>query len=48
MPVRRAVMWAFVISGLCAAISSILYTGRLETGTPVLGQRILLDVVGAP
>ncbi len=47
VPVRRAVMWAFIISGLCAAISSILYTGRLETGTPVLGQRILLDVVGA-
>ena len=23
---------------------SMLYTGRLETGTPVLGQRILLDV----
>jgi ribose/xylose/arabinose/galactoside ABC-type transport system permease subunit len=47
VPVRRAVLWAFVISGLCAAISSILYTGRLETGTPVLGQRILLDVIGA-
>jgi ribose/xylose/arabinose/galactoside ABC-type transport system permease subunit len=40
-------MFAFVISGLCAAIGSVLYTGRLETGTPVLGQRILLDVVGA-
>jgi ribose/xylose/arabinose/galactoside ABC-type transport system permease subunit len=47
VPVRRAVMGAFMISGLCAGISSILYTGRLETGTPVLGQRILLDVIGA-
>jgi ribose/xylose/arabinose/galactoside ABC-type transport system permease subunit len=47
IPVRRVIFWAFVISGICAAISSILYTGRLETGTPVLGQRILLDVVGA-
>ena len=47
IPVRRVVFWAFVISGMCAAIASILYTGRLETGTPVLGQRILLDVVGA-
>lgn len=47
VPVRRVIFWAFVISGLCAAVSSILYTGRLETGTPVLGQRILLDVVGA-
>lgn len=47
VPVRRVIFWAFVISGICAAISSVLYTGRLETGTPVLGQRILLDVVGA-
>ncbi len=47
VPVRNVIFWAFVISGVCAAISSILYTGRLETGTPVLGQRILLDVVGA-
>jgi ribose/xylose/arabinose/galactoside ABC-type transport system permease subunit len=47
VPVQRAMMWAFVISGLCAAIASVLYTGRLETGTPVLGQRILLDIVGA-
>jgi ribose/xylose/arabinose/galactoside ABC-type transport system permease subunit len=47
VPVRKVIFWAFVISGICAAISSILYTGRLETGTPVLGQRILLDVVGA-
>ncbi len=47
VPVRRTIVWAFVVSGLCAAIASILYTGRLETGTPVLGQRILLDVVGA-
>ena len=47
MPVRTAVIWAFVISGLCAGVASILYTGRLETGTPVLGQRILLDVIGA-
>ena len=34
-------------SARIAAISSILYTGRLETGTPVLGQRILLDIIGA-
>jgi ribose/xylose/arabinose/galactoside ABC-type transport system permease subunit len=47
VPVRRVVFWAFAVSGVCAAIASILYTGRLETGTPVLGQRILLDVIGA-
>jgi ribose/xylose/arabinose/galactoside ABC-type transport system permease subunit len=47
VPVRRVVFWAYVICGLCAGIAAIVYTARLETGTPVLGQRILLDVVGA-
>lgn len=47
VPVKTAILWAFVISGVCAAIASILYTGRLETGTPVLGQRILLDIIAA-
>jgi ribose/xylose/arabinose/galactoside ABC-type transport system permease subunit len=47
VPVRRAIFWAFVISGACAGLAAVLYTGRLETGSPVLGQRILLDVVGA-
>jgi ribose/xylose/arabinose/galactoside ABC-type transport system permease subunit len=41
------VFWAYVICGLCAGIAAVVYTARLETGTPVLGQRILLDVVGA-
>ena len=47
VPVRRVVFWAYVICGACAGIAAILYTARLETGSPVLGQRILLDVVGA-
>ncbi len=47
VPVDKAILWAFVISGVCAAITSMLLTGRLETGTPVLGQRILLDIIAA-
>jgi ribose/xylose/arabinose/galactoside ABC-type transport system permease subunit len=47
VPVGRVVLFAYVVSGLCAAAASVLYTGRLETGSPVLGQRILLDVIGA-
>lgn len=47
VPVRRAMFWAYVISGMCAGLAAVIYTARLETGTPVLGQRILLDVVGA-
>jgi ribose/xylose/arabinose/galactoside ABC-type transport system permease subunit len=47
VPVRRVIAAAFVISGVCAALASVIYTGRLETGSPVMGQRILLDVIGA-
>ncbi len=47
VPVGRCILLAFMISGVCAAISSMLYTGRLETGTPILGERILLDIIGA-
>ncbi len=46
-PVSRTVTLAYVVSGLCAAAAAILYTARIETGSPVLGQRILLDVIGA-
>jgi ribose/xylose/arabinose/galactoside ABC-type transport system permease subunit len=47
VPVRGVILSAYVLSGACAGIASLLYTARLETGSPVLGQRILLDVIGA-
>jgi ribose/xylose/arabinose/galactoside ABC-type transport system permease subunit len=47
VPVNRVITFAYVFSGGCASVASILYTARLETGSPVLGQRILLDVIGA-
>ena len=45
--VSRTLVFAYVFSGVCAAVASILYTARLETGSPVMGQHILLDVIGA-
>ncbi len=47
VPVSATVVTAYVLCGLCAAVAALLYTGRLETGSPVLGQRIFLDVIGA-
>lgn len=47
VPVARVTLGAYVVCGLCAAVGAILYTGRLETGSPTIGQRILLDVIGA-
>lgn len=45
--IHRAIIFAYVFSGFCAAVSSMLYTARLETGDPEMGRRILLDVIGA-
>lgn len=47
VPVARVTLAAYVACGVCAALASVLYTGRLETGSPTMGQRILLDVIGA-
>ncbi len=47
VPVVSVIAVAYGLSGLCAAIGSMVYTARLETGSPVMGQRILLDVIGA-
>jgi ribose/xylose/arabinose/galactoside ABC-type transport system permease subunit len=47
VPVGGMVVAAYVVSGFCAALASVLYTGQAETGSPVLGQRVLLDVIGA-
>ncbi|MXQ14612.1 ABC transporter permease [Microvirga makkahensis] len=47
VPVRTTVVSAFVLSGVLAALASIVYTARMQTGTPILGERILLDVIGA-
>jgi ribose/xylose/arabinose/galactoside ABC-type transport system permease subunit len=47
VPVAAVLVAAYAMSGLAGALASILYTGRLETGSPVMGQRVLLDVIGA-
>lgn len=45
--VDSTLIMVYVSSGICAATAAIIYTARLETGSPVMGQNILLDVIGA-
>ena len=47
VPVKPITIGAFTVSGLCAAIGSIIYTSRIEAGLPTLGQNMLLDIVAA-
>jgi ribose/xylose/arabinose/galactoside ABC-type transport system permease subunit len=36
-----------MFSGFCAAVASILYSGRMDMGRPNLGAPFLLDIIGA-
>lgn len=47
VPVRSVIVFAYAMSGFCAAIAAILYSGQLEMGRPTLGQSLLLDIIGA-
>ncbi len=47
VPIGAITFAAYVASGFCAALASIMLTARLETGSPVLGHEILLDIIGA-
>ena len=47
VPTDRVIIMGYVFSGFCAAVASILYSARLENGRPLLGQKLLLDVIGA-
>lgn len=47
VPIPAVTIAVFAISGLCAAIAAIIYTSRIETGLPTLGQNMLLDIIGA-
>jgi ribose/xylose/arabinose/galactoside ABC-type transport system permease subunit len=47
VPTERVVILGYVFSGFCAAVASVLYSGRLACGRPTLGQNLLLDVIGA-
>lgn len=47
IPTKRIIIMAYMISGFCAAVASVLYSSRLEMGRPTLGSTLLLDVVGA-
>jgi ribose/xylose/arabinose/galactoside ABC-type transport system permease subunit len=36
VPVRAGTFAVYTVSGICAALSSVILTGRLETASPVL------------
>lgn len=47
IPVRKTKLWAYVISGVCAAIASMILTARVGSGQPTLGASLALESVAA-
>lgn len=47
IPVRKTKTWAYVISGLCAAVASLILTARVGSGQPTLGGSLALESVAA-
>lgn len=47
VPVRWVTFGTYVVGGLLAGLSAILFTAVLETGNPEMARDNLLDVVGA-
>jgi ribose/xylose/arabinose/galactoside ABC-type transport system permease subunit len=47
VPVARVTFATYIVSGIFAGLSSILFTAGLETGNPEMARDNLLDVVGA-
>lgn len=47
VPVRSVTVGAYAAAGCLASAASVIYTGRLSTGDPVLGKYLLLDIIAA-
>lgn len=48
VPVKRVTIFAYVVSGFCAALAAVLFMARLESGSPrLVQQELLLDCIGA-
>lgn len=47
IPVERTILTTFLISGACASVAAMIYASRMQTGSPIAGENILLDVIGA-
>ncbi|WP_290999854.1 ABC transporter permease [Hoeflea sp.] len=47
IPVKRVLISAYVISGLCAGLGAILLAGRTDAGSPLFGNLLELDTIAA-
>lgn len=47
VPLTGVTISAYMVSGFSAGLASVLFTAQAETGSPVLAQKLLLDIIGA-
>jgi ribose transport system permease protein len=47
VPVRRTIFSVYCLSGLLAGLAAVLLSGRLASASPVSGELLELDAIGA-
>ncbi len=47
VPTGKITVFVYAFSGFCAAVGSVLYSGRLMQGRPTMGATMLLDIMAA-
>jgi ribose transport system permease protein len=47
VPVRKVLIWVYVIAGLCAAIAGLIFSARLQSGQPTGGDGYELNAIAA-
>ena len=47
VPTAKITIFVYAFSGFCAAVGSVLYSGRLMQGRPTMGSTMLLDIMAA-
>ncbi len=47
VPTQSVIIRVYMFCGFCAAMASVLYSGRLEIGQPSFPNNLLLDIIGA-
>lgn len=45
--IKRTLMWAYLINGICAAVAGIIFMSRINCGSPTGGEGYALDAIAS-
>jgi ribose transport system permease protein len=47
IPVKKTIFMMCFLSGIYAAVASVMYTAKNEAGIPTLGDKLFIDIIGS-